>query len=198
MTAEAGSSMEPRGTKFHLHFKNFHPRTLEVTEAVMEQKPWKMEDFNSKQGLFEKWLKEVSDIYTVPCPELMVYEDEPSLQQMAALYDSEHQRLYMRKHSLVSLFFLFRQHVLVITAVRENKELDAESMMRDSAGWAASLFYMLRPFLFRRSVREGKILLVQPRDLLANPDEYVDEETQIEQEFNQIIEHGFDVPEGDL
>lgn len=194
-----GENTTPQeGTKFHLHFKNFHPKILEVTEAVMQHKPWKMEDFNEKQALFEQWVAAASKIYDVVVPEVQVYEDEPMLTYMGAMYDAENIRLYMRKHSLVSLFFTFRLHCLHVWAAKEGEDLAQlgeernKKNMRDAAGWACSLFYLLRPYLFRRSVREGKILLVHPRDLLTNPEEYHETpEGQLEKEFNEIMQHGW-------
>jgi hypothetical protein len=188
---EEGDSVSA-GTKLHLHYKNFHTDTLAITEAVMVEKPWKLEDFNTKQALFEQWVDKTAKVYDVPVPEVMVYEDSPLLQESFCMYDGDQGRIYLRKHSLVSLFMMFRVHMLICLDTREGVQYTEErhrDIHQDAAAWACSLFYQLRPFLFRRSVREGKIKLIHPRDLLANPEEWeATPEGRLDRDFNEIIQ----------
>lgn len=181
--------------KPHLKYKNIKKECLDISEQLMATKPWKVEDQGENQVVFEAWLARASEIYGVEQPTLIVASDNPLVDVMVATYDPHQQMLVMRKHSVLSLFFTFRLHCVHTWSVAEGAEINEEVLrgwVQDAMGWACSLFYQLRPFLFRRSVREGKIPAVHPRDLLANPEEYEEtEQGQVDAVFNEIIQNGF-------
>lgn len=177
-------------SKLHLKFKNIREDVLEATEEFFVSKPWEGSN-EEKQQKFDYWLAKVSEAYGVETPGLEVVEGNPMLQLMVMAYQEG--MIYSRKYSIINTFIGFRRHCQVQGAVT----VDPDKQQEDCAAWACSLFYKLRPFMFRKGVREGKIMLMHPRFLLADPDTFVDtgpqryepvgEDDELTSSFNQLL-----------
>lgn len=152
--------------RYHEKFGNFHRRTIEATAAFFESKPFRGTDVE-KTEKFKQWLSDVSRIYSIPVPTLVIGSECGS-----GLYNRLTQTIELPKHSVVSLLHEFRHHMQAqgLTRVRLDQTLyerfTGESPVEhDARGWSLSLFYKVKPRLFEKSVRSGKIFFVEPTDL---------------------------------
>lgn len=163
-------------SRYHLRIKKFHPKTLEHTETLMASKPWKQEDAVANLDEFEKWLASVSLVYGVEQPSLSISEDPIILMSRGGYFENT---ITLPKFSVMTLMHEYRHHMqfhgLSPVALEDRAEWSDEFLAsaspteEDARAWSCSLFYKVRPHLFRRSVREGKILYVEAEDLLRTP-----------------------------
>lgn len=151
--------------RLHLRYKNIHRTVVRATSELFDSRPWSgtAEEQASK---FEKWLRRSSDAYGLPAPTLEVSEDA-----RGTSYDLG--QITLTKYSVIELFRAFRYHMMAMGVAQV--EASDETSMRglaaatelDAVSWACSLYYKIRPVLFRKNVRSGKIRYVTPRDLLT-------------------------------
>ncbi len=185
--------------KHHLTFKNLHPKLIVVTKEFFDAQPWRIEDPDEKYALYDAWLATVSeDVYKIEKPGLVVIPGHPLLEMACALYDRHQKVIAMRRYSVLSLFHEYRMHMQEMGCIGNISEYTPDQRRDDAAGWSCSLFYTLKPLLFRKSVREGKIALVHPAALLANPAEWapstnleiqetINSDDDLTQQFNEIL-----------
>lgn len=140
--------------RLHLRFKNIKPKTITATRALFEAGPWSGTD-EEKQGKYELWLREVSAAYGIPTPTLEINFDN-----RYATY--EWGRITLASWSVTTLFHDFRHHLQAMGACAADMQ-DCD----DAQAWACSLFYSVKPRMFRRRVREGRIMGVDADDLLT-------------------------------
>lgn len=141
-------------SRMHLKFKNIKPATVAATTELFTAGPWSGTD-EEKQGKYELWLAKVSEAYGVPAPTL-----EINFGNRFASY--EWGRITLGAFSVTTLFHDFRHHLQAMGACAADMQ-DCE----DAQAWACSLFYACKPRMFRRRVREGRIMGVHPDDLLT-------------------------------
>lgn len=138
--------------KHHLQFKNFHRGILEATEDLFRSKPWRGGEAEQHEK-FSRWLRHASAVYHVPEPTFRVW------QSGRASYSGN--TIVLGAYSVTSLFHEFRHH---LQWHDDAAPFDPEG---DALGWSCSLFYTVRPKLFRKAVRAGRIAGVTPDDLLS-------------------------------
>lgn len=148
--------------KYHLRFKNFHAGAITATDELFSSKPWRGTD-EERFTKFERWLHRVSEAYNVPTPNLLLDMADITISTRAP--DEDGDTIVLPKFSVTTLFFAFRRHLQVCGIGPSASEHDR--CMEDGLGWACSLFYQVRPTLFRKAVRAGGIRGVHPEDLLT-------------------------------
>lgn len=149
--------------RYHLRFKRFHPGTIRATDELFSSKPWAGTD-DEKQDKFERWLRQVSNVYSIPAPQLEI-TDDPLTLLMAGGYSAG--TMTLPKFSVLTMFHEFRHHMQFCGVGRAGDIYgEGQAMEHDAAGWSCSLFYTVRPTLFRKAVRAGGVFHVQPEDLL--------------------------------
>lgn len=112
----------------------------------------------------EHWLSDVSSIYGIDTPTLALGTEEEA--HGSGVYLVREQKIILPKCSIVSLMHEFRHHMQSSEAAPVGRSLNA--IEDDARAWSLSLFYAVKPKLFEKSVREGKIFYVNPEDLDAN------------------------------
>lgn len=145
--------------RLHLKFRNIRPTVRTATTTLFDAKPWR-EDDEVKHVLFNAWLRSVSESYGVPAPTLEVIEDE-GVGHSAVVY--EWGRISLGGWSIISLMHGFRHHLQAMGSTSSEM-----GDCTDAQSWACSLFYLVRPVMFRKRVREGRIAGVKPWDLLSS------------------------------
>lgn len=148
----------------HLAYKNFHPGILEVTDTFFKSKPWDGTD-DQKQTKFSRWLRDACRVYGIEPVTVEFNADLSS--RIGGTYHEGH--LVLPKFSVTTLMHEFRHHMhrhgyVPPLDVDQNRELDAIK-------WSCSLFYKVRPHLFRKAVRAGGIVYVFPEDLLRRSED---------------------------
>ncbi len=146
----------------HLKYRNIHPAVVGVTEALFAEKPWRLEDPVEQTVLVQRWLDAVSASYGIDTPQFSIGGDAPLAVDTGESVDEygnptgvvARATITENKLSLTSLFFGFR-HIVNVRRPEKNA---------DPMGWACSLFYTVRPVMFRARVREGRIVGMGPAD----------------------------------
>lgn len=142
----------------HLAFKNFQPAVIEATEALFAAKPWR-EDILHQVLLGQTWADACVAAYELPPVVLVWNSPEEALAEgtfYEPLYGEAPDEIRMSKFSIANLFIAFAKHRGAYSRARAGT---------NAAGWGLSLFYKVRPMMFRARVREGRIAGVEPRDL---------------------------------
>lgn len=140
--------------RYHLRFKNLHPNIIEVTETLFKSRPWRGTQ-GERHEKFSRWLREAAVVYGVPEPTFQVRR---GMRTPPGTYAPN--RITLSHYSVVTLFHEFRHHL------QWHDEAAVFEPEEDAKGWSCSLFYTVRPHLFRKAVREGRIYGVSPEDLL--------------------------------
>lgn len=165
--------------RLHMQFKNVHKATRRAAKTLFDSKPWQGSD-EDKQSKFERFLREAAAVYGVPQPSLSIVTGS----EVVGLVSPN--TIVLDKYSVTSLFNAFRQHMQYTGAV------DVEFLdRRDAQAWACSLFYMIRPILFRKRVREGRIMGVTPNDLLTSAS-LLARQDEVDEAFAGIVATSYD------
>lgn len=150
--------------RIHLAFRNLNSEVVAAAEMLFQEKPWTMPAEDQEQ-IAQEFISEVCRAYGLPGANVemlpsnlfhgaMSYypaeareaeEGEESNEDGLVVTSA---RIVLRKWSILNLFAAARMHLL--NHGREEKD-------HDPWGWACSLYYTVRPAMFRRLVREGKI-----------------------------------------
>lgn len=158
-------------SRLHLRFKNFRPATLAAAEALFNAKPWQMEDLDEKVATGQAFIDALAATYHVPTALLGIVRNfrgesvsyrpalvsENALGEMTSLSPP---RILLDHWTILGLFHGTRVHLLA------NGE-EAVSEM-DPQAWACSLFYTVRPEMFRARAREGRVLEVRAKDTYSS------------------------------
>lgn len=157
--------------RHHLAFRNFRPSVLDAAETLFDQRPWAMSDEDAL-AVYQNFADAISGIYRVPEVKVenrrhayrsMAYV--PALVETDALTDMPQTvsppRLQMRRLSILSLFHGIRVHVLAQHGAEPVSETDPH-------GWSCSLFYAVRPVMFRARAREGRVEGVTAKDTYSD------------------------------
>lgn len=145
--------------RLHLRFRNIKPSVKRATETLFDSKPWSGTD-EEKQSKYERWLRDASSAYGIPAPTLEIREDV-SVRRGSGGYSWG--RITLGAWSLTTMFHQFRHHLQAMGACgAEYGDCD------DAQAWACSLFYAVKPRMFRKRVREGRIIGVDADDLLTS------------------------------
>lgn len=183
--------------RLHLRFRDFHLDTLAATEALFDQKPWRFETDEERVAVAQVWCDALTTTYNIPPVRVAIGEqiesdpqeiidslgdfddefgdeddplafmnpendDPPAAEETTPAEPDERPILRLSHWSFVVLFKRFREYM-----VRSGYEAHNRYPEDDVIGWAYSLFYTVRPKMFRARVREGRIPRVYPDDLLT-------------------------------
>lgn len=148
----------------------FDPRILELTERFVVVKPWRNED---PLPMYDAWVHGACIVYGVPAPVVVKHPSQFQANRTRATYGEYHAPgtelggerglVVLRKWSLISLFHQFRHH---LQHYSDHNYRSDEEEGQDAQEWACSLLYLVAPRRFRRMVRAGRIMGVEPDDLL--------------------------------
>lgn len=158
-------------SKLHLSFRNIRADVLDAATALIDAKPWREENANERVKLANNFVRSASLAYDIASPEVIIdtayYAPLDYNPAEATMDDALHlpesvqaAQIVLRKFSLVNLFAGFRIHML-------NSGIEPKENTSEPWGWAFSLFYTVRPVMFRARVREGRIDFVRPVDLFS-------------------------------
>ena len=117
-------------------FKHLNPKTIKATASLISKRPWLW-----NPEAIVQWLEEVSAIYQIPCPSLII---SPRFCDKDC-YISELNLIILSKCSVFTLLHEFRH------ALKGDDEEDAR-------GWSCSLVYQANPTFYRNAVRKGLVL----------------------------------------
>ncbi len=156
--------------RLHLKVRDFHMEVLAATEALFDQRPWRFDTDAEREAVAQVWANKLSEVYEVP-PVKVAIGDRTSTGRVDDADDEfgnedtiadERLTLHLSHWSFVVLFKRWREHMVGHGHVRIVNYDDNY----DSMAWAYSLFYRVRPIMFRARVREDRIPGVDPDDLL--------------------------------
>lgn len=146
-------------SKAHLAFKNFRPEVIEATNNLFALKPWATEDREAQAAAAQAWLDVACTTYDLPPVEFRWSLFGGDIEYRPAFASDVPSLIKASKFSLINLFTAFGQH-------RGNFKPGSKSG-RNPSGWGCSLFYTVKPKMFRARVREGRIQWVTPKDLYS-------------------------------
>ncbi len=140
---------------YHLHFRRFNHWTLIATEELFASKPWEGTPLQQVAKL-ARWSDRVSDIYNLPAPSVVYFPGLPG-EHGGGAYTPENQVIWLAKPSIITMFHEFRHHMQLARGQKSTEE--------DARGWSLSLYYRVRPQMFKRLVRQGRVHGMTVRDL---------------------------------
>lgn len=149
----------------HLAFKNFRPAAVDAAERLFAEKPWSVTDELRLQEIAQEFSTRVCAAYSAPQAVVIVVDDpftptaytpaivrEDGLGRMESV---QQPTIRLGKWSIVNLFTVIRTHLL---------SNGAEQKANDPNAWAHSLFYTIKPAMFRKAVRSGRIRGLSAKD----------------------------------
>jgi hypothetical protein len=177
-------------SRAHLAFKNIHRSVQKAADDLFKSKPWRDEG-EQQHAKFSAFLRKASAAYDITTPILEFVEaDVPANQPAPFQYEANEGVIRLTRYSVLSLFACFHYHMqaegLVDGASRYDPDDDA------AFRWACSLFYSVRPRLFRKAVRAGRVLGVSPEDLLRSDSTYG--QTTSEEGVRDAVQGGPEFP----
>jgi excisionase family DNA binding protein len=165
--------------RLHIQFKNIHKGARKAAKTLFDSKPWSGTD-EEKQTKFERFLRDASEVYGLPTPTLTVMADLDTQGLVAP------NTIHLVKYSVTTLFHAFRSHMQYTGAVDVPFYTPA-----DAQAWACSLFYTIRPILFRKQVRQRRIQGVFPDDLLTSAT-LAARQDEVDEAFAGIVAESYD------
>lgn len=167
----------------HLSFKNFRPAAVDAAERLFAEKPWSITDELRLQEIAQEFSTRVCAAYSAPQAVVIVVDDpftptaytpaivrEDGLGRMESV---QQPTIRLGKWSIVNLFTVMRTHLLAN---------GAEQKAHDPNGWAHSLFYTVKPAMFRKAVRSGRIRGLTAKDTFTSAT------------WAKLVEHGVGDP----
>lgn len=166
--------------RYHLKFREFPQPVLAATTALFEEKPWNLTDEEKKVAV-QTWLDQMTAHYQMSPMKFVFgdddgpFEDDPlawnSLGTVRGDFDEgseddDREEFELEKWSLLLLFKEFRRR-MTDYGVERPIEMAGRYDDDDEHAWACSLFYTVKPVMFRARVREGRIKRIKPDELLT-------------------------------
>lgn len=142
--------------KLHLAFRSIEPEVVAATETLFAAKPWR-EDRDSQAALAQTWLDTTTTLYGLPEIHFAFTESNVRVEYVPATGDSP-AKIVANHFSLINLFWAMARH---------RGEFSRSGAGHNPMGWACSLFYTVRPAMFRARVREGRVVGVGVRDIYS-------------------------------
>ncbi len=135
---------------------------LPLTNALFEAKPWRV-DVGAEQ-LYRTWVEDVCSLADVSLPDFTNLDSGQVGYQYQRDY-AGYSQIVLGRLSLASLFCAVGQHLY------QEGEVDGIDVGIDprvvGVCWGYSLFYVCRPIMFRRRVREGRIVGLTAKDTFS-------------------------------
>lgn len=157
MELEAAADHPP----YHKRFARFHPRTLEATDALFSARPSRLTEEERDQA-FRTWVKQASEVYGMEEPTF--HWDVAADGGGGGFYrPSDHSITMSPNHpSVTTLLHEFRH---ALQHQQKGPGMVDEDVEVDARAWSLSLYYQVRPRLFAKLVREGRLFHIDPADL---------------------------------
>lgn len=165
----------PKGTtttmRLHLRFKNIRPGAIAAADALFAATPWRDEDPEIHRNAAQAFVDRICEVYGV---RPAVVRIEPDLPRSFFAYspavviegpDSEQVEvepttIALGEFSILTLFFGTRIHL-----VANDEALESRTRSQDDVqAWGCSLFYAVKPVMFRARAREGRVYGVTAKD----------------------------------
>lgn len=168
-------------TRPHLTFKHedFETHALVATEKLFEAKPWRLD--LGQLDLYQRWADDVCEAYGVPS--VGIQKVDYDVVGFGYIIDPETgaPNIIIGRYSLATLFCAMGAHLKL-----------SISHHIDHLAWGFSLFYVMRPVMFRRRVREGRIEGLTARDTFSR-DTWARLVAMRLAEGNDLIDPHFDI-----
>lgn len=153
--------------RFHLRFKNFRPAVIDAASKLFDAKPWRIEDLDERLTHAQTFVNEISAAYKTPTARVRITNDfmsdyEPAIVAVGdddEIISVESPIISLGGWSILALFTATRVHLLA-----NGVEAQGSHQYEDPQGWACSLFYTVKPAMFRARAREGRVPGVSARD----------------------------------
>lgn len=154
----------------HLKFRNFRPEVIDAAKALFDRRPSQLPSAERVE-VGQHFADAICAAFRV-APAKVVQDPymrsgyRPAIFEQDSLSDEPREvtpsTLQLgRRFSIIVLFKLVRIHVLALEGANATTE-------NDPWDWACSLFYTVKPILFRKLVREGRIKRVTARDTFSS------------------------------
>lgn len=181
--------------KYHQRFGHLNADVCDATLELVKAKVWRRE-LEEQIGLAQSWAEIAAGAYGIPVPEVVIAADDMEAGLLTMMHgggcyrETDNGMLILSKFSVVTLAHEFRHHWQRKTDgalfmgergdyVYESDEtivIDRHDMRAgevpvpaeeiDARAWSISLFAKVAPRRFRRMVEQGRVLFVDPRDVL--------------------------------
>lgn len=153
-------------SRLHLAFRNFRPSITTAAVDLFNQKPWRDQehDEESRTRLAQEFADAVTTAYGCAPVRVVVDSDfymtgyEPEGDVFND--DRDAAQISLSSWSILTLFKCVREHILTVGGATPVGETPND----DPWKWACSLFYSVKPAMFRARVREGRVAGVTARD----------------------------------
>lgn len=138
-------------TRPHLKYRGIRDEAKAAATDLFAQRPWTLEN-GEKVDAAQAFADELSSIYGVPSPQIQIsprifhsYSYRPAIR---TALDEQITRgvITLKNWSILQLFKALREHINY-----------CKNQRVDEFDWACSLFYSVKPTMFRKRVREGRI-----------------------------------------
>jgi hypothetical protein len=145
---------------YHKVFTEFNEDAFARTKALFESRP-SLQTPEERVVIFENWVNDMSDIYNMSRPRFIW--DEDTQWAGGGIYRHHDHAIIMSKsrQSVITLIHEFR-HALQLT--KHGEDMKYRDREDDARAWSLSLYYLLKPTLLEKLVREGKVYHIKPED----------------------------------
>src|SRR6478735_8913400 len=143
--------------RYHLKFKksDYVEEVIQATELLFEAKPWQMD--LGQESVFQAWSDVVCAVNVAPRATIVIDTNGRGYD-----YDYDLSIISVGRASLASLFVGMGHHLWTTINGQESNSPEI------SIAWGYSLFYSVKPVMFRRRVREGRILGMTAKDTFSS------------------------------
>lgn len=152
--------------RHHLALKNFKPSVTEAAVALFDAKPWQLDSCSEEQqAVAQAFADGITTAYgCVPVKVTLSSWSRSTGYTPQDDYYDELAQITMDSWSIYTLMKHVRSHVLTVGAAIPVGDEPSE----DPTKWACSLFYAVKPIMFRARVREGRIHGVTAKDTYSS------------------------------
>lgn len=160
-TRAAGRVPRESAAPYHRRFRRFDRRTVEATEALFTARPSRLSP-EERDAAFRAWVEAISDIYDMPRPALR-WDEDADFGGGGYYTPTSHTITMSPNHPSVTTLIHETRHALQHSG--KGAPMVSSDVEEDARAWSLSLFHRVRPRLFERLVREGRILHISPTAL---------------------------------
>ena len=146
---------------YHKRFRNFNARVVEATDALFSARPSQL-SHEERDVVFRKWVNDVSEAYGMEPPSFR-WSTEADFGGGGFYRPLDHSITMSPNHQSVTTLIHETRHALQTKG--KGAPMISPDIEVDARAWSLSLYYKVRPNLFKRLVREGRIFHISPADL---------------------------------
>lgn len=151
--------------RLHLRFRHFRPSVIDAAKALFDAKPWRPENEAHRIEVAQAFTDAISTAYNVPTARVRVNEFgsrwgyDPAtviVDETDEVQAVDSAAIVLGNWSILTFFCVVREH-LVASGIEPIAN-------ENPSAWACSLFYSVKPAMFRARAREGRVFGVSARD----------------------------------